>query len=157
LLIPTGAIEAEITYTIGGVNTSFHANNDNPIRNVVNPPNPNPLNSLNRFLTTLNVTLGGGVVVINNMVGTTAGAAPVAAFTPTQTKFECTCRECTPVSFTSTSTDVDNDLQSLTWLLAKSAELDGTPTGSTPDVHLRAAGPVTVLVQLPRRRAGHGR
>ena len=67
---------------------------------------------------------------------------PVASFTPRQSTFECTCRECTPVSFTSTATDVDGDLESLSWLLDGQLQpADGTNAPQSLSVQLPGGAP----------------
>jgi hypothetical protein len=136
-LIPANAIEAEVSFSVGGVATSFHVHNDQMVKNIATT-----LDQSN-FLQTLDVTMGNGLVHIQ-MTGTPAGSPPVASFTPQQSAFECTCKECTPVTFTSTSTDVDQDLSSLSWLLDGQVQpADGT--SAPPSLSMQMPlGPHTV-------------
>jgi hypothetical protein len=122
-LIPAGAIKAEVSYTTGGIPTSFHVSNDQPISRTV--ANPDPV----QILSNLDLTMGGGMVRIQ-MAGAPVGQRPVADLQPRQVSFECSCKECTPVTFTSLATDVDNDLQSLTWRL--NGQLMGADGTSAP-------------------------
>src|SRR5262249_32606461 len=71
----------------------------------------------------------GNVTVRMQMTGTSGGHPPVAAFTPQQATYECQCAECTTVEFTSASTDVDNDLQSLSWQLKQGTQPAGPQLG----------------------------
>ena len=68
-------------------------------------------------VTTNGVTVKVGLEILS---GEQDGVPPVASMTSSSTTgsnaFECTCQECTSVSFFSTATDPDNDLQSLAWL-----------------------------------------
>jgi Ca2+-binding RTX toxin-like protein len=87
------------------------------------------------------VTQNGVTVQVTvTMTGQPFGSPPVASMTsssPTN-KFECTCAECTPVSFVSTATDPDNDLQSLAWLLDGNLQpADGS--SAPPELDLQMA------------------
>lgn len=81
----------------------------------------------------------GNVQVVVTMTGLPIGSPPVAGMTsssPTNT-FECTCAECTSLSFFSTATDPDNDLQSLAWVMDNALELaDGSAAPAELDLSM---------------------
>jgi hypothetical protein len=92
-------------------------------------------------LTTTPVTQNGVTVQVTvQMTGQPFGSPPVVGMAPStdNTKYECTCAECTTVSFASTATDPDNDLQSLAWLLDNNLQgADGT--SAPPELDLQLA------------------
>jgi len=107
-LIPTGAVNVEGNFTVAGQRSSVHASNDQMIK------------SLGQRRGDFNFDLNFGQsprTMRVQMTGTLAGSPPVASFTPPGGSFECTCKNCTTVTLTSTTTDVDNDVQNLSWLV----------------------------------------
>ena len=130
-VIPVGAIEAEVSFSAAGSAMSFHVKNDQPVSRSGALPDPGQL------FASLNLTMGGGMVQIA-MQGTVAGHRPVADLTPRSSTVQCTSPDATPVSFFSAATDVDQDLQSLTWLLDNAVQVaDGT--NAPPELDLSAA------------------
>jgi hypothetical protein len=116
--LPINAIEAEVDADLGGaVPTIFHVTNNKQVGGATTSAP-----TLASFFSNLTLSFTqGNVTVVISMQGTLAGSPPVAAFTPQQATFECQCKSCTTVEFTSAATDPDNDLQSLSW------QLNGTP------------------------------
>jgi len=151
MTIGANLIEAQVNASAGGSITSFHVRNPNPITNT------NPNLTLDQFMSSLNFTLtdtASGVNVFVNMVGTPSGRRPVASFTPLTPTYECECKECTTIEFTSTATDPDNDLQSLSWKLNGNAQLgDGTSAPQTLDLQLPVGSYTVSLVATDTRGA----
>ena len=117
MLIPAGAIEAEVSATVGGSFSTFHVTSTSDVKST------NPNLTLEQFLSTLNLTMTqGNVTVRMQLTGTPIGRRPVASFSPRPSSVECTCKACTTVTFTSGASDPDSDLQSLAWTL------DSVPT-----------------------------
>ena len=134
-------LEIEVNAALNGTPTSFH------LRNVSQGFTNAGITSFSQFAQRLNTltfsntdpATGKLVTVTINMSGTLAGQLPVASMSPStdNTKYECTCAECTTVSFTSTATDPDNDLQSLAWVLDTALQgADGTSAPPELDLQL---------------------
>ena len=102
-------LEIEVNATLNGTPTSFH------LHNVSQGFTNAGITSFSQFAQRLNTltfsntdpATGAPVTVTINMSGTLAGQLPVASMSPSadNAKYECTCAECTIVSFTSTATD----------------------------------------------------
>jgi len=101
--------------------------------------------TLNQFFSSFTLTSpatqqNGNVKVVVTMTGLPIGSPPVASMTstsPTTNAFECTCAECTTLSFFSTATDPDNDLQSLAWVMDNGLELaDGSAAPAELDLQM---------------------
>jgi len=122
--IPAQAIEAAVNASLDGMAPSnFHVTNNAQVGGAMTGPT-----SLASFFSNFNLTFTqtngqDTVKVAISMTGTPIGSPPVAAFTPTQTTYECQCQSCTTVEFTSAATDPDNDLQSLSWQLDTKPQL----------------------------------
>ena len=146
-VIPVGAIEAEVSFSAGGPAMSFHVTNDQAISRSGALPDPGQL------FASLNLTMGGGMVKIA-MQGTVAGHQPLADLTPRTSTFQCTSPDVTPVSFFSAATDVDQDLQSLAWLLDGAVQLaDGTNAPPELDLTLPPGTHTVSLVATDARGA----
>ena len=134
-------MELEVTALVDATQTTmdFHVQSQTLNKNAQNL-------TLNQFFSSFTlqgtpVTQNGVTVQVTvTMTGQPFGSPPVASMTsssPTN-KFECTCAECTPVSFVSTATDPDNDLQSLAWLLDGNLQAaDGS--SAPPELDLQMA------------------
>lgn len=119
LLMPAGSIEAEVTYTVGGIPASFHVSNDQSIVSAGGPA---------QFLSSIDVTMGNGVVRLQ-LTGVVIGHRPGADVSPRNGSFECSSPDPTAVSLMSTSTDVDQDLQSIRFVLDGVVQpTDGDPS-----------------------------
>src|SRR6185437_4567997 len=126
-------------------NMSFNVKS-NPLTKNNNPSNV--LITLSQFFNAFGmqagpVTTNGVTVSVNVEIfsGELFGVPPVVSMTssdPTNVNnFECTCQECTPVSFFSTATDPDNDLQSLAWLVDGNLNpADGTASPAELDLSM---------------------
>ena len=132
-------LEIEVNASLNGTPTSFH------LRNVSQGFTNAGISSFSQFAQRLNTLMfsnidpatGMSVTVTINMSGTLAGQLPVASMTQSSanTKYECTCASCTSVSFVSTASDPDNDLQSLAWV-EDSALLSADGTAAPPELDL---------------------
>jgi hemolysin type calcium-binding protein len=118
--------------------TSFHVTSQ-----TLNKSSSQPL-TLTQFFSSFSlasspVTQNGVTVQVTiTMTGQPFGVPPVASMTsssPTTNAFECTCAACTSVSFFSTATDPDNDLQSLAWL-EDNALMPADGTAAPPELDL---------------------
>jgi Ca2+-binding RTX toxin-like protein len=147
LSIPAGAIESEVSFSVAGSPMSLHVRNDQPVVQAESGDDPTNLFS------SLNLTMGAGMVQIS-MQGAVVGHKPVSDFTPRDANFECNCPDCTPVSFVSTASDVDQDLQSLTWLLDGAVQgADGTSEPRELDLQLPLGAHAVSLVATDTRGA----
>jgi Ca2+-binding RTX toxin-like protein len=153
MVINGGAIQAEVSATVDGVIRSFTASNDLPVQ--LNATNP----TMDQFLSTLDLVMHGSgslgnVTVTIHVNGVLDQHRPVAAITPLQTSYECTCKSCTPASFAAAATDQDNDLQSLSWKLDGALQTaDGTSTPQTLDLQLPLGHHTVSLVATDTRGA----
>jgi Ca2+-binding RTX toxin-like protein len=151
MTIAANALEAQVSASVGGSTTSFHVRNPDPITNT------NPNLTLDQYMGSLSFTLTdepSDVTVTVNMTGIPSGRRPVASFTPLAATYECECKECTTVEFTSTATDPDNDLQSLSWKLNANPQLgDGTSAPQTLDLQLAVGTYTVALVATDTRGA----
>lgn len=110
-----------------------------------NTPTGKPPLTLSQFFSSFTLTApatqqNGFVQVVVTLNGVPAGSPPVASMTSTSTTntFECTCAECTSLSFFSTATDPDNDLQSLAWVMDNNLELaDGSAAPAELDLSMQ--------------------
>jgi Ca2+-binding RTX toxin-like protein len=109
-LIPERAINAEVTFTTGGQPQSLLVQNTKGFLKSIGPTN----GALGDFDVTFGEPPRTARVV---MTATPAGHRPTAAMSPAGGTFECACKECTNVRLASAAADVDNDLQSLAWLV----------------------------------------
>jgi Ca2+-binding RTX toxin-like protein len=119
-------MELSVTAMVDATQTTMEFNVTSPsFTTNANPPTTpitlsqffNAFGVQSQPVTTNGVTVTVGLEILS---GEQAGVPPVANMTsssPTgNNAFECTCQECTTVSFFSAATDPDNDLQSLAWL-----------------------------------------
>lgn len=107
-LIPANALNVEGNFTVNGERSSIHAANDQMVK------------SIGQRRGDFNFDLNFGTAPRTmrvQMTGTLAGSPPVASFTPPGGSFECTCKNCTTLTLSSTTTDPDNDLQNLSWIV----------------------------------------
>ena len=158
-MIPANAIEAEVSATlVGGGVRHFHVRNDN--NQQVRKVGTNL--TLDQFLSNLDITMNGsgqaaGVRVQIDLEGTPAGHRPVSAITALQTSYECQCKSCTTASFVSAATDVDNDLQSLSWKLNNEPQTgDGSSASQTLDLQVGIGSYNVTLVATDTRGAAAG-
>jgi hypothetical protein len=152
MLIPSGAIEAEVSANVGGSPLIFHVRSTSDVKST------QPNVTLEQFLSTLDLTMSqGNVSVRMQLTGTPVGRRPMAAFTPRQPTYECQCKSCTTVRFTSATTDTDSDLQGLSWQMDTVPQV-GDASGAPKFIDFQLPiGPHTIsLVATDSRGAASG-
>jgi hypothetical protein len=107
-LIPAGRVEAEANFTIGGVRHAIHTVNDQMVKSIGQ--------QVGDFDFQLNFGQGQRTVQVQ-VTGDLIGRPPVASFTPAGGSFECVCKNCTTVTLTATTSDPENDVQNLSWVI----------------------------------------
>jgi Ca2+-binding RTX toxin-like protein len=107
-LIPAGAVNVEGNFTVNGERSSLHSSNNQMVKSI----------DQQRGNYNFDLNFGEGQRTLRvQMTGRLAGSPPRASFTPAGGKFECACKNCTTLTVTSTTTDADNDVQNLSWIV----------------------------------------